>query len=125
MKRVGETIINKNHILSAKVDVDEVGKPALTIKLTPEGAQRMAVATKKNIGKQLALMIDGEVKIAPVINSAAGYENLMVSGNFRAEELEEIASALRVKLDTAQLQPLERASPPQPTLGGFEVIEDQ
>lgn len=107
VKRVGKPVINRNHILTAGVFDQSIGKrksSGLAIRLTPEGSARMEQATKHNLRKQMALMIGGEVKIAPTIHSTIT-ESLELSGNFTKKELEEIASDLCVKLDVPKYPP--------------------
>jgi serine/threonine protein kinase len=95
---VGQPVINRNHVLSAKVIEDERGKPNLSMKLTPEGALRMQLATKKHIGHKMALLIDGKVRLAPNINSVIS-DSLTLTGDFTKPELEKIAKSLSTKLE--------------------------
>lgn len=101
VKLVGKPIINKNHILSIKVVDDEKKRPSLGIQLTAEGGERMAWATKKNIRKQIALIIDGTVKTAPTINGEVSH-TISLTGTFTKGELDSIATELSSKLDVSK-----------------------
>lgn len=104
VKLVGTPIIDRNHILSVQRTYDERKRFSLAMKLTPEGAARMEHATRNHLRQKMALMIDGQVKIAAIINSVITTGNISLSGDFNKEELEEIAAALVRKLEVPKNQ---------------------
>ena len=93
LELVGKPVINRNHVSSAKVFDDHQGQSSLGIELTPEGAMRMGQATRNNIGKPMALMIEGKMKLAPKINSVI-HGSIALSGDFEKQELEKIGLVL-------------------------------
>jgi preprotein translocase subunit SecD len=44
-------------------------RPAIAMEMTPDGARRLGEITAANIGRRLALVLDGKVLIAPTINA--------------------------------------------------------
>ncbi|CAB4244365.1 Preprotein translocase subunit SecD [Methylacidimicrobium sp. AP8] len=79
---------------------DEVGRPTVVIEFTDEGSRRFGAITSSNIGKQLAIVLDGEVKSAPVIQSAIFRSAVISGGNMSPKEAENLASVLENPLET-------------------------
>lgn len=59
-----------------------------------EGGKRFHELTSRNIGKPLAIVLDGEIMQVAMINSAIGKSGL-ISGNFQAEEANTLAKLLK------------------------------
>ncbi|VVM06096.1 hypothetical protein MAMC_00946 [Methylacidimicrobium cyclopophantes] len=78
---------------------DEVGRPTVVIEFTDEGSRRFGAITSSNIGKQLAIVLDGEVKSAPVIQSAIFRSAVISGGNMTPKEAEDLASVLENPLE--------------------------
>jgi preprotein translocase subunit SecD len=73
------------------------GRPEISITFTEEGRKRFADVTRKNIGKRLAILIDGKVQSAPVIRSEIPGGKALITGSFTPEE----ASSLSRKIHEA------------------------
>ena len=71
-----------------------------------EGARKFGDATSKNIGKQLAIVLDNRVKSAPSIRSRIS-DSGQISGGYTAEEARTLALVLRSGALPAQIQYLE------------------
>lgn len=69
----------------------------ISITFTEEGRKRFADVTRKNIGKRLAILIDGKVQSAPVIRSEIPGGKALITGSFTPEE----ASSLSRKINEA------------------------
>ena len=78
---------------------DEVGRPTVVIEFSDEGSRRFGAVTSANIGKQLAIVLDGEVKSAPVIQSAIFRSAVISGGNMSPKEAEDLASVLENPLE--------------------------
>ena len=65
---------------------DQTGRPAVGFTLTDEGSAKMWKATSQNIGKRLAILLDGKVVSAPIISSGIKKEGV-ISGKFDNEDL--------------------------------------
>ena len=69
-------------------------KPCVGVFLTEEGALKFARLTKSHLHELLAIMIDGRVTMAPIINSEIIGGQAIIQGNFTEEETESIAKEL-------------------------------
>jgi preprotein translocase subunit SecD len=69
-------------------------KPCVGVFLTEEGAMKFARLTKSHVHELLAIMIDGRVTMAPIINSEIIGGQAIIQGNFTEEETESIAKEL-------------------------------
>ncbi len=71
------------------------GNPSVSMSMNAEGASIWARLTKDNIGKQIAIVLDGLVYSYPnVINEITG-GNSSITGNFDVQEAEDLANVLR------------------------------
>ena len=61
---------------------------------TADGGRQFAALTERNIGQQLAIVIDGNVISAPTIQSRIGRQGV-ITGNFSADEASDLAVVLR------------------------------
>ena len=89
-------VLDQSSLLS--VDVTHRSKPEdsrVMLKFTESGKQRFAQATREGKGRRLAIVIDGQVLSAPVINTEITDGNAEISGNLNYEELDDLAARLR------------------------------
>ncbi len=63
-------------------------------KLTPDATKRFAVATTAAVGKQLALIIHGQVVSAPVVEEPILHGSVAITGGFDEEEAKALAAQL-------------------------------
>jgi preprotein translocase subunit SecD len=89
-----ETIVTNSDIASAQaVPGDGSAQYRVNIEFTPSGAEKMRAATGNHIGKPVAILLDGQVVMAPVVRtSIAG--SAMITGNFTRDQAEKIASGI-------------------------------
>ena len=66
------------------------------LNLTKEGGKKFAEATKANIGKPINIVYDGEVISNPMVNEEITGGQAVISGNFTYEEVENLASTIRI-----------------------------
>ena len=81
---------------NAKVDFGGEFKTDLCVhfEFDDEGGKRFHELTSRNIGKPLAIVLDGEIVQVATINSAIGKSGL-IQGNFQAEEANTLAKLLK------------------------------
>jgi SecD/SecF fusion protein len=72
-----------------------LGEPQIDFRLNSEGAKRFAEVTRNNIGQRLAIILDGELYSAPVIQSAIETGNGQITGRFTPEEALQLANVLQ------------------------------
>ena len=81
-----EIVLSNEDIQGVELTKDEFDKPALRLVFRDESSQKIKDLSSKNIDRQLALLIDGKVIIAPVIRSRISKE-VQVTGDFTLDEL--------------------------------------
>jgi len=74
--------------------------------LTSEGATKFATATSANVGKQIAIIYDGETISAPVVNEAITGGKAYISGMADQQEAERLASSIRIGSLSLELEEL-------------------
>jgi len=87
-------VISGRDLRNARRGIDSQGLPAVNFSLNPTGAKKFEKATAVNIGKQLAIILDGVVMSAPRINATISDEGI-IEGNFSVKEAEDLALVLR------------------------------
>ena len=70
------------------------GEPAVGFTLKGAGATRFFDITSKNVRRRLAIILDGQVKSAPVLNSAIS-DSGQITGDFSQAELDDLIRLLR------------------------------
>ena len=90
-----EAVITGRDLKNARPGVSgETGLPDIQFSLTPTGAQKFGQATGDNVGRRLAVILDGSVESAPVINSRIT-DSGVIQGSFSQSEADELAKVLR------------------------------
>jgi preprotein translocase subunit SecD len=69
-------------------------EPVVTFEFKPEGGEKFYELTSKNVGRQLAVIVDGVVYSAAVINEAIRHSG-SISGGFTWESAQDLATALK------------------------------
>ncbi len=89
--------LNGDTIVDARVDFDQTGfgEPYISLKFNAEGAKKFADITRKNVGRRLAAILDGEVLTAPNIKEPILSGSAQITGQFNYEEASMLALALR------------------------------
>jgi RNA polymerase sigma factor (sigma-70 family) len=80
--------------LASVITNQPAGKPWIQITFTDAGAKRFAKVTRQNIGKQLAIIIDGRLYSAPTIRSEIRGGRAEITGNFSVQEANDLASKI-------------------------------
>ena len=81
-------------ISDARISFDNFGRPAVLFRFKGDGATNFGELTGENIGQRLAIVLDGNVKSAPVVNDKITYEGT-ITGTFTPEEAKDLALVLR------------------------------
>jgi preprotein translocase subunit SecD len=102
-----EAVITGLDLKSARVGVDENNQPAVSFTLNAAGAAKFRDATGRNIGRQLAVILDNYVESAPVIQARIGAEGQISGGHFTNETADELAKVLRAGALPASLKYLQ------------------
>ena len=88
---------------------DENGRPAVSFNLTADGSQRFGTITGENIGRQLAIVLDGRIQSAPSINGRITNSGIIQGGpgGYSLQEATDLALILRSGALPASLEYLE------------------
>jgi SecD/SecF fusion protein len=70
------------------------GSYSLLISFSKKGAESWARMTRENIGKNIAIVIEGKVVTAPVVQSEIKQGKCLISGNYTKEEMAEMKALL-------------------------------
>ncbi len=119
VKKKAEEGLQGNIIASAGVMRGTMGEPTIEFTLTDDGAKRFGDVTTQNIGRDLAIVLDGELRSAPVIRSAIDTGRGEISGTYTFEEAQQLATILQNPL-RAPLK-LESSWDVSPTLGSDSI----
>lgn len=104
---------------SARASVDENNRPAVSFTLSNEGGRKFGKVSGENIGRQLAIILDGRVQSAPVLESRINSEG-RITGSFTPEEVADLSLKLRSGALPAKLDYLEEQTI-GPTLGADSI----
>ena len=89
-------IMSGENLIDAQPNINnQNNEPTVSFTLDRLGAQKFGRATTDNVGKRLAIVLDGEIVSAPSINEAITSGNGMISGNFSFQEATDLALLLR------------------------------
>ena len=94
--RDGKAPLDGGVVTDARVSYGNTGgNPSVSMSMNAEGANIWARLTKDNIGKQVAIVLDGMVYSYPTVNSEISGGSSEISGNFTLEEAEDLANVLK------------------------------
>jgi preprotein translocase subunit SecD len=101
-----EAVITGRDLKTARVGVDEMNQPDIQFTLNSAGAEKFRRETGRNVGRRLAIILDGSVESAPVIEGQIGADG-RIKGRFTAQEADELAKVLRAGALPATLRYLQ------------------
>ena len=89
---VGDALTNA----SVQFSQSEFNEPVVSLRFNPEGAKKFAQITADNVGRRLAIVLDGKVQSAPRIKEAIPSGEAVITGRFTTEQAQDLALVLRV-----------------------------
>jgi len=103
ISETGEELnVSKRIVMSGENLIDaqpnfnnQSNQPTVSFTLDRLGAQKFGRTTTDNVGKRLAIVLDGKIVSAPSINEAITSGSGMISGNFSFQEATDLALLLR------------------------------
>jgi len=109
-----ETGLTGKNLESAQVVFANQGisEPQVSIKFDEEGMKLFSEITKRNVGKPLAIFLDGELQSAPTVQNEITNGEAVITGNFTTEEAKDLVrrlneGALPVPLELVSQQSVE------------------
>ena len=94
-ERSGRAPLEGDVVVNAKDEYDHYGKPAVSMSMNTDGARRWAQLTKQNVGKAIAIVLDGYVYSAPNVNQEITGGNSQITGHFTPEQAKDLANVLK------------------------------
>jgi len=89
---VGDALTNA----SVRFDQSQFSEPIVALQFNAAGAKKFAEVTATNVGKRLAIVLDGKVQSAPRIREAIPSGEAVITGRFDAQTAQDLALVLRV-----------------------------
>ena len=112
----GKTVLTGKDLKDSKASADQAGQPVVTLEFNAEGAKKFADLTARNVGKQIAILLDGDVLTAPRVNEPITGGKAQITGSRDAKDAEHLAILLRSGSLPVKLEIVENRTV-GPTLG--------
>ncbi len=113
-------IIAGDMLDDAQPSFNQNGQAVVSFRLNAVGARKFCTVTRKNVGKPFAIVLDGDVISAPVINESICGGQGQISGGFDVQEAAELALLLRAGALPTDMTVVEERSV-GPSLGADSV----
>jgi preprotein translocase subunit SecD len=118
-----KTLLTGDSLESAKVQIsDRFGEPHVAIKFNTQGAEDFDRITGDNVKKRMAIVLDGSVYSAPVIQERISGGQAQITGAFTMDEARDLAIVLRAGALPAPVTILEERTV-GPSLGQDSIIQ--
>ena len=101
-------VVSGSELTNAQAAFDQNNRPAVSFQFNPSGGRKFGAYTRNNIGSPFAIVLDGEVISAPVIQSHIPGGSGIITGNFSVEESNRLAILLRAGALPAEINVLEQ-----------------
>lgn len=112
----GNVVLTGSDLKDARAQISQGNQAVVGLEFNSAGADKFADLTAKNIGKQIAIVLDGEVLTAPVVQEAITGGRAQISGSRSIEDAERLAILLRSGSLPVKIEILENRTV-GPTLG--------
>lgn len=112
----GNIVLTGSDLKDARAQISQGNQAVVGLEFNSEGADKFAELTAKNIGRQIAIVLDGEVLTAPVVQEAITGGRAQISGSRSIEDAERLAILLRSGSLPVKIEILENRTV-GPTLG--------
>ncbi|HZK86375.1 MAG TPA: protein translocase subunit SecD [Syntrophomonas sp.] len=94
--QTGKVLLTGENLEDAQAKLDSTGKGAsVSLTFDKTGSKLFAAATAANVGKPIAIVLDGKTISAPNVEEAIPNGQAQISGNFTAKEAQDLAVLLR------------------------------
>ena len=95
--RDGKAPLDGGSVTDAHVDYDQRrgGNPGVSMTMNAEGANVWARLTKENIGRQVAIVLDGTVYSYPTVQTEITGGSSSITGNFTIDEATDLTNVLK------------------------------
>ncbi len=112
----GKVVLTGKDLKDARAQVSQGNQAVVGLEFSEEGGKKFGELTARNIGKQIAIELDGEVLTAPVVQEAITGGRAQISGSRTVEDAEHLAILLRSGSLPVKIEVMENRTV-GPTLG--------
>lgn len=112
----GNVVLTGKDLKDAKAQISNGNQAVVGLEFNDEGGKKFADLTARNIGKQIVIVLDGDVLTAPVVQEAITGGRAQISGSRTMEEAERLAILLRSGSLPVKIEVMENRTV-GPTLG--------
>ena len=91
----GEPVLEGDVVTSASTEYDNMQGNVVSMRMSDRGAHQWANITGNNIGRAIAIVLDGKVYSAPRVNNRIEGGSSQITGNFTPEEANDLANVLK------------------------------
>lgn len=93
-----EPVLTDANFAEVSAGFDEyTAAPVVNFRLTDEATKRFAEVTRDNIGRAMAIVVDGKVVTAPVIQTEISGGRGVITGSFTVQEVEDLVARITGK----------------------------
>jgi preprotein translocase subunit SecD len=115
-----QSVLTGSLLSEAKVSLDNLAQPYVSISFNAEGAKLFDQVTAANVKKRMAIILDNNVYSAPVIQERISGGNAQITGNFSMDEAKDLTIVLRAGALPAPLKMLQNVTV-GPSLGSDSI----
>ncbi len=90
-----QAVLKGSDLKWAGPGLDQYGNPVVDIEFTADGAKIFASVTANNVGRPLAILLDGKVISAPNVREPIAGGRAQISGDFSIEEVQDLVIKLK------------------------------
>ena len=92
----GQPDLTGDVITDSKADFQQSnGRPCVSMAMNTEGARKWATLTRQNVGRGIAIVLDGYVYSAPNVQGEISGGRSEITGNFTVEQTQDLANVLK------------------------------
>ena len=102
-----DAVLTGDVLQDARVSMGDFNEPNVSVTFDSKGAQEFDQITQANIGKRMAIVLDGTVYSAPVIRARISGGRAVIEGAFTTEEANDLAVVLRAGALPAPMRTLQ------------------
>ncbi len=92
---LGKVLLSGKDLKDASINPDSLGRMGVSLSFNAEGARLFEEATGRLVGRQIAIVLDGVVISAPVVQDRIAGGNAQITGSFTADEASRLAIMLK------------------------------
>ena len=93
--RSQKPLLKGDLITDARQEFDQYGRPAISMQMNANGAKTWRKMTKSMLNERVAIVMDGRVYSAPVVESEIANGSSQITGNFSLDEAKDLANILK------------------------------